>query len=244
MNWLVIIGRTLLLYVIIIIVYKIMGKREIGQLSVLDLVVSIMIAEIAVVEIEDTEGSFIEGVLPIFILLIVQVVTAFISLRSRKVRLLLDGKPSIIIANGEIVRDEMKKQKYNLDDLLLQLREAGITSIDDVEFAVLENTGKLSVIKKEEQQVPCKTEDTNAKLSKEQKKPKIIPPGFRYEMLPIPLIMDGRVQDENLKKINQTRFWLKNIIQNYDAQHFKDVLLCTIDHKEKIFVDVQRKGSK
>lgn len=244
MDWLGLAGRTIFMYIIIFVVYKIMGKREIGQLSVLDLVVSIMIAEIAVIEIEEPDGNLLHGIVPIIMLLIIQVLTAFISLKNRKLRLFLDGKPSIIVANGEIIRDEMKKQKYNLDDLLLQLREEGVTSIDDVEFAILENTGKLSVIKKEKEISSNSDEQHNQVESKGKTQPKIIPPGFRYEMLPIPLIMDGKVQDENLEKISQTRFWLKNIIQAYDAQHFKDVLLCTIDHKERIFVDVLKKGRK
>lgn len=241
MDWLGLAGKTLLMYFIIFVVYRLMGKREIGQLSVLDLVVSIMIAEIAVIEIEEPDGNFIHGIVPIVMLLIIQVGSSYLSLKSRKLRLFLDGKPSIIVANGKIIRDQMKKQKYNLDDLLLQLREIGVTSIDDVEFAILENTGKLSVIQKEQPE----EEHTNEKEKQVEKtKPNIIPTGFRYEMLPIPLIMDGKVQDENLEKINQTRFWLKNIIQAYDANNFKDVLLCTIDHKEKIFVDVLKKNGK
>ena len=230
------------MYVIIFLVLRIMGKREIGKLSVLDLVISVMIAEIAVIEIEQVDDNLMHGIVPIVILLIIQIISAFLSMKSRKVRLLLDGKPTVVVANGEIYRDELKKQRYNLDDLMLQLRENGVTSISEIDFAILETSGKLSVIPKTNDDVvvggslSSENFDENEKLTNESA-PKIIPPGFRYEMLPIPLIMDGKVQDENLDKINKTRFWLKNIIQEKGAHHFKEVLLCTIDHKERIYID-------
>ena len=242
MEWYSLALRTFCMYVIIFLVLRIMGKREIGKLSVLDLVISVMIAEIAVIEIEQVDDNLMHGIVPIVILLIIQIISAFLSMKSRKVRLLLDGKPTVVVANGEIYRDELKKQRYNLDDLMLQLRENGVTSISEIDFAILETSGKLSVIPKTNDDVvvggslSSENFDENEKLTNESA-PKIIPPGFRYEMLPIPLIMDGKVQDENLDKINKTRFWLKNIIQEKGAHHFKEVLLCTIDHKERIYID-------
>ena len=242
MEWYLLASRTVFMYVIIFIVLRLMGKREIGKLSVLDLVISVMIAEIAVIEIEQVDNNLLHGIVPIVVLLIIQIISAFLSMKSRKVRLLLDGKPTVVVANGEIYRDELKKQRYNLDDLMLQLRENGVTSVSEIDFAILETSGKLSVIPKSNDDVivgsslSSENFDGNEKLANEST-PKIIPPGFRYEMLPIPLIMDGKVQDENLDKINKTRFWLKNIIQEKGAQHFKEVLLCTIDHKERIYID-------
>lgn len=246
MEWLDISIRTIGMYILVFIVLRLMGKREIGKLSVLDLVISVMIAEIAVIGIEDPSKSWMSGIVPIVILLIVQIFTAVISMKSRKVRVFLDGKPSVVVANGEIYREELKKQRYNLDDLLLQLRENGITSISEVDFAILETSGKLSVIPKpnsseetasaSEEAEQSSSQDNNDSKTKSAPE-KIIPPGFRYEMLPIPLIMDGKVQDQNLEKINKTRFWLKNIIQEKGVQHFKEVLLCTIDHKERIYID-------
>jgi len=255
MEWYALALRTVCMYVIIFLVLRVMGKREIGKLSVLDLVISVMIAEIAVIEIEQVDDNLMHGIVPILILLIIQIISAVLSMKSRKVRLLLDGKPTVVVANGEIYRDELKKQRYNLDDLMLQLRENGVTSISEIDFAILETSGKLSVIPKSNDDVKVggslSTEnfDENENSSSESNElepnqilnnkssQRIIPPGFRYEMLPIPLIMDGKVQDENLEKINKTRFWLKNIIQEKEIQHFKDVLLCTIDHKDRIYID-------
>lgn len=242
--------RTTIIYFVVFLIMRLMGKREIGKLSVLDLVISVMVAEIAVIVIEDTERSMWEGIVPMVMLLLIQVSTALLSMNNRKLRLLFDGKPSVIIAKGKINSDIMRKQRYNLDDLMLQLRENKITSVADVEFAILETSGKLSVIPKEgaeetELGQVMETPDINVEKSSHTPLPKgrekIIPPGFRYEILPIPLIMDGKVQDGNLEKIEKTRFWLKNVLQEQKVNDFKEVFLCTIDHKGKLFVDVNQK---
>ncbi len=243
--------RTIAIYFVVFLIMRMMGKREIGKLSVLDLVISVMVAEIAVIVIEDTDRSMWDGIVPMLVLLGIQVGTAFLSMSNRKIRLLFDGTPSVIVDKGKINRDVMRKQRYNLDDLLLQLRENKITSIADVEFAILETSGKLSVIPKAQDEDSDSGEDgENNRLSssgsaergkEDAASSKLIPPGFRYEILPIPLIMDGKVQDENLNKIEKTRFWLKNAIQEQGAHDFKEVFLCTIDHRGKLFVDIHRK---
>jgi len=244
--------RTTVIYFVVFLIMRFMGKREIGKLSVLDLVISVMVAEIAVIVIEDTERSMWDGIVPMVMLLLIQVSTAMISMNNRKMRLLFDGKPSVIIAKGKINKEIMRKQRYNLDDLMLQLRENKITSVADVEFAILETSGKLSVIPKDraeeseaDSELETEAPDINVEKSSHTPIPKgrekLIPPGFRYEILPIPLIMDGKVQDENLDKIEKTRFWLKNVLQDQKVNDFKDVFLCTIDHKGKLFVDVNQK---
>lgn len=243
--------RTTVIYVVVFLIMRFMGKREIGKLSVLDLVISIMIAEIAVIVIEDVERPILDGVVPMVVLMAIQVGTAVLAMYNRKVRLLFDGKPSVIIAKGKINKDEMRKQRYNLDDLMLQLRENKITSVADVEFAILETSGKLSVIPKERAEAngyktggkdaPDVNVETSSHTPLPKGREKLIPAGFRFEILPIPLIMDGKVQDENLIKIEKTRFWLKNVLQAHQVTDFKDVFLCTIDHKGKLFVDVNQK---
>ncbi|MFD0588267.1 YetF domain-containing protein [Paenibacillus sp. GCM10027627] len=242
--------RTVIIYFVVFLIMRFMGKREIGKLSVLDLVISVMVAEIAVIVIEDVDRSMWDGIVPMVTLLLIQISTAFLSMNNRTIRLLFDGKPSVIIAKGKINRDEMRKQRYNLDDLMLQLRENKITSVADVEFAILETSGKLSVIPKDgaEETEPGNertSPDVNVEVSSHTPAPKgrekLIPQGFRYEILPIPLIMDGRVQDNNLEKIEKTRFWLKNVLQEQKVNDFKEVFLCTIDHKGKLFVDVNQK---
>lgn len=242
--------RTTVIYFVVFLIMRFMGKREIGKLSVLDLVISVMVAEIAVIVIEDVKRSIWDGIVPMAVLLLIQISTAFLSMNNRKLRLLFDGKPSVIIAKGKINRDVMRKQRYNLDDLMLQLRENKITSVADVEFAILETSGKLSVIPKDGEEEGDSegirvTPDVDVEKSNQTPRPKgrekLIPQGFRYEILPIPLIMDGKVQDENLLKIDKTRFWLKNVLQEQRVTDFKDVFLCTIDHRGKLFVDINQK---
>lgn len=137
--------KTLILYIFIVIVYRIMGKKEVGKLSIIDLIVSILIAELAAISIEEVERSILTSIVPIIVLVVVQVVVSFASLKSVKLRKIIDGNPTVIIKDGKLNFKEMTKLRYTLDDLIAQLREQGIKSIEEVNYAVLENNGKLSV---------------------------------------------------------------------------------------------------
>lgn len=225
-------SRTVAMYAVVFIVIRLMGKREIGKLSVFDMVISIMVAEIAVIVIEDIERPFfINGIVPMLVLVIVQITLAFIMLKSRKLRLWFDGKPTVLIENGKLNRENMRQQRYNLDDLLLQLREQKYSNISDVEFAILERTGKLSIIPKSEKTEQLPQEDTLQSLQTQ------FPKGYRFESLPVPLIMDGKVIQDNLTLIGKTIFWLNRQLKQVGVQDLKQVFLCTIDHKGKLFVD-------
>lgn len=147
--YLKIISKTLFLYFFIILVYRIMGKKEVGKLGIVDLIVSILIAELAALSIEEYDGSILVSVIPILCLLVVQIIFGYFGLKSSKLRNMLDGKPAVIIKNGKLNFKEMVKLRYSLDDLVSQLREQGIMNIEDVNYAVLENNGKLSVFKEE-----------------------------------------------------------------------------------------------
>ncbi len=225
--------RTIIIYFVVFLVLRIMGKREIGKLSVFDLVISIMIAEIAVFVLEDANKPMSEGLVPIFTLVLIQIMIAYISLKNDTIRKWFEGKPSLLIRNGKLDRDEMKRQRYNLDDLMLQLRSNQITNIEDVEFAFLETNGQLTVIEKKRQESGDASE-----AGKNNRHPL---PGIRFEILPVPLIMDGKVNDDNLAKIGKTRFWLKNQIQEKGASDFKEVFFCTIDHRGNLYVDKKEK---
>lgn len=147
--YLTIVFKTLILYFFIMIVYRIMGKKEVGQLSIVDLIVTILIAELAAISIENFDSSIFVSIVPIVVLVLIQVGLSYTSLKSKKIRHLIDGRPTVIIKNGKIVFSEMIKLRYSLDDLILQLREQGVTSIEDVKFAILENNGNLSVFDKQ-----------------------------------------------------------------------------------------------
>lgn len=225
--------RTVLMYFLVFGVMRIMGKREIGELSIFDFVISIMIAEIAVLALEDMNRPLSDGIIPMLTLMLIQLVISLLSLRYRKIRLWFDGKPSVIIQNGQINQDVMKKQRYNLDDLLMQLRSEKIDNIADVEFAVLETSGQLSVIPK--------NNDSNQSNQGAKNKGKDVSrsalKNVQFEALPLPLIMDGKVNDDNLKQIGKTRFWLKQQIQAKGLADFKQVFFCSIDHTGKLYIN-------
>ena len=139
-----IIFRTLFMYFFIILVYRIMGKKEVGQLSIIDLIVSILIAELVALAIEAKKSIFL-SIIPISILTLTQIAISYITLKNDKIRYIIDGKPTVIIKNGRLNFKEMSHLRYSLDDLVTQLRLQGINSIEHVKYAVLENNGNLSV---------------------------------------------------------------------------------------------------
>ncbi|MBP1935154.1 uncharacterized membrane protein YcaP (DUF421 family) [Paenibacillus sediminis] len=231
MHFLTLIFRTILMYFVIYLTMRVMGKREIGKLSIFDLVISIMIAEIAVFVLEDMKRPLYDGLIPMLTLVLVQILIAYMSLKSREIRLLFEGKPSILVSRGRLNRSEMRRQRYNLDDLMMQLRTKNLDSVADVEFAILETSGQLTIIPKDPQ---------NRQQEYQSSQPehlRIDSSKIKYESLPLPLIMDGKVQDANLQQIKKTRFWLKNQIHAQGIKDFKDVFLCSIDHKGKLYID-------
>ena len=139
--------KTLFLYIFIIIGYRVMGKKELGQLSVIDLIVSILIADMAAVCIEEQSYSIFVSVVPMLTLIVMQIVLSYISVKSNKFRNIIDGKPTLIINNGKVNFTAMSKLRYSLDDLTTQLREQGVKSLEEVDYAILENSGTLSIFK-------------------------------------------------------------------------------------------------
>lgn len=219
--------RTVLVYVVVFLTMRLMGKREIGKLSVFDLVIFIIIAEIAVFIIDDLRKPVIHGLVPIATLVLIQIGTAKLSLHSQKAREYIEGTPSYLIKNGKLDRTEMRRQRYNLDDLMVQLRQNRVMNVADVEFAILETSGKLTVVEKPEDKRQTET-------------PSDLFDTIRYEGLPLPLIMDGKVQDQNLSKLGKTRFWLKSKIQERGVKDFKEVFFCSVDHRGVMFLDKKR----
>lgn len=215
MSILIVIYRTFFFYIFILVIYRLMGKREIGQLSIIDLVVSILIAELVAISIEKINETLFLTIIPISLLVLLEIVAAKISLKSNKFRNLLEGKPSLIINKGKINYKEMIKQRYTLDDLLLELRYKSIKNIEDVEYAVLENNGKLSIFKYE----LFKTNSQN----------------------PFPVILDGIIQKDTLKYIKKSEKWLLDLLKKENLvlneifyAFYKNKKLYVITHSELI----------
>lgn len=176
--------RTTFFYFFIVLLYRIMGKREIGQLGIIDLIVSILIAELVAISIENINDTVWITIVPLCLLVFLELLLAFVSVKSRTFRTLFGGKPSLIICNGHVNYHEMVKQRYSMDDLLLSLRQKSIKSIEDVEYAFLEPNGKLSIFK------------YNFLRMKSD--------------YPMPLILDGELQKKALNYIHKNKYWLEN----------------------------------
>lgn len=191
-------SRAVILYFLIILFLRIMGKREVGELSVFDLVLYFVMSELVTLSLENVEESIWKSVVPIITLTLMQLVLSWIILKRKNVRDFVEGSPVIIIKHGIINQAEMKRQRYSIDDLMYQLREKNIGSVSEVEFALLENAGVLTVLKV----------------------------GQCTLNYPHPLISDGEVKDNILIDAGVNRKWLMNKLKQKGVERISDVFLC------------------
>ena len=185
----IIIFRTVVGFILLTVSMKIMGKREIGQLSIFDFLIVLSIADIMIIGIENFDESIWNFIVPMILIVLFQKIIAIITLRFTKLRDKIDGKENIIIRKGKIQLDQMEKEKYNMNDLYTQLRAKNIRSIDEVEYAILETNGNLSVFTFEEN---------------------------KDHIFPLPLIISGEIQQENLALIQKTEKWLQTYLELQD----------------------------
>ena len=199
---LIIMIRTFILYWFILLIFRLMGKREVGELSIFDLVVFLLIAEVAGFSLDDPHSSFINAVVPVLMLFLIQMGVSYFSLKSKKFRDVMEGEPSILMRDGIIMEKEMRKQRYNLDDLLQQLREQQVGSIQSVSYAFLESSGNLSVFQKEEEQYV------------------------------FPLIIDGEIQQRHLEHIGKNEKWLIQELEEKKIMDYKKIFYCSYENEE------------
>lgn len=188
-------------YFILIIALRMMGKREIGELSIFDIVIYLVMSELLAISISDPKASVLQSLVPIMVLSLLQIIISIIILKSKMIRDLIDGKDVIIIENGRILQEEMRKNRYNIDDLLSQMRQQGYFHVKDIAFAVLETSGELSVLAKEK----CELSTVE------------------------PLISDGVINDKVLKKLHYDKEWLIKQLQKQNIQDEKEVFLCMLE---------------
>lgn len=200
LNCYIVMYRTGLFYIVLLIVFKLMGKREIGQLTLLDLVVSVLMAEIAAMAVDNLNRPIHEVLLAIGLLGCLQFMSAFLTLRFKKVREIVDGKPSVLIHHGVVNLDEMRKQRYTFDDLMLQLRANNISSVFEVEYAILESNGQLSSFKKDE---------------------------AVYD--PLPIITSGGLEKASLARIRKNEEWLKAELEKQGIFSVREVYYAAYD---------------
>ncbi|WP_239586897.1 DUF421 domain-containing protein [Shouchella xiaoxiensis] len=171
--------RTIIMFLAVLIFFRLTGKKDLGEVSVLDVIVTLMIAELAVVLIDDPELPLYRGLAPIALLIVLQRLFSYIQIKNQTFRDLVDGEPVILIKDGVLQQENLKKQNYTIDDIMLQLRDKNIADIQEVEWAMLEASGTLSIFKKSEQ-----------------------------TPLTLPLIMDGSIQRDHLQILSYSEEWL------------------------------------
>ena len=221
--------RAIVLYIIVLIVMRLMGKREIGQLQPFELAISIMIADLAATPMAETGIPITNGIMPILGLLVMHLIISVINIKSNKAREIICGKPSMLIFRGKIDEKVLKKERFTINELEERLRDSNIFSIGDVEYAILETSGQVTVIPKPNKR-PATPEDFNMEP--------------QYEGIPYDLVVDGKVMYKNLQKIGKNYEWLRKQTQKFGIQP-EDALVVTIDGDNKFFCQLlEKKGGK
>lgn len=220
--------RSIVLYIIVLIVMRLMGKREIGQLQPFELAIAIMIADLAAVPMAETGIPISNGIIPILGLLVMHLIISFLNLKSMKIREILCGKPAILIYRGKIDEKVLKKERFTLNELQERLRSSNVVNLGDVEYAILETSGQVTVIQK-----PEKRNTTPADFN--------IQPD--YEGIPYDLVIDGKVMHENLKIIGKNYEWLRKQVSKFNIKP-EEALLVTLDGKGQMFCQGKSKGGQ
>ncbi len=218
--------RAIILYIIVLIVMRLMGKREIGQLQPFELAISIMIADLASIPMTEIGIPIFNGIIPILGLLVMHLIISVINLKSLKAREIICGKPSILIYRGRINEKALIKERFTINELEERLRGNNVVNLGDVEYAILETSGQVTVIQKPEKRntIP---EDFN------------ITPD--YEGIPYDLVIDGKIMSKNLKAIGKNYAWLKKQVEKFNIKP-EEALVVTLDGKGQIFC--QKKEEK
>ena len=219
--------RSILLYIIVLVVMRLMGKREIGQLQPFELAISIMIADLASTPMADAGIPISNGIIPILALLVMHLTISILNIKSIKARQILCGKPSILIYRGRIDEKMLKKERFTVNELEERLRGNNVVNIGDVEYAILETSGQVTVIQKPEKK-NVTAEDLGLKPE--------------YEGLAYDLVLDGKVMYENLKILKKDYDWLKKKVNKFGIKP-EQALIVTIDGKGNMFCQEKMRKS-
>ena len=218
--------RAIVLYIIVLIVMRLMGKREIGQLQPFELAISIMIADLASLPMTETGVPISNGIIPILGLLVMHLTISMLNMKSTKAREIICGKPSILIFRGKVDEKVLKKERFTINELEERLRDNNIFNIGDVEYALLETSGQVTVIPKPNKR-PTTPEDFNMEP--------------KYEGIPYDLVVDGKVMYKNLEKIGKNYVWLQKQTEKFGIKP-EEALIVTIDGDNQFFCQPLEKG--
>ena len=218
--------RAALLYILIIFALRLMGKRQLGELQPTELVITILISNIASLPIEDPSIPMIMGIIPIFVLVAFELIVSNLSLKNRAFRKFISGNPIVIIQDGVLNQSALHELRFSIDDLMESLREQNIFNLSDVHYAIVETTGKVSVLQKFEAQT---TTPDMFELKGQDKNP------------PVLLISDGKLIKENLNESHVSKSWLETILKQ---EHIKisEVFLMTVDQQQDYHLIRKNRG--
>lgn len=218
--------RTLIIYVVVLFVMRFMGKREIGQMQPFEFVISIMIADLASTPMSEIGIPILYGIIPILGLLLIHISISALNLKSIKIREIICGKPRILIYRGRIDEQAMIKENFTINELQERLRVNNINNLGDVEFAILETSGQISVVPKPEKRA-LRPEDFNIDA--------------KYEGIAYDLVIDGKIMEDNLKKINKDYKWLEKEVRKFKMKP-EEALVVVLNGDGTIFC--QKKDDK
>lgn len=217
--------RTLILYLLILIMIRVMGKRQISELQTSELVVTLLISNIAVIPMQDTSLPLLSGIVPILLLVACEVILSWLMLKNSSFRGLVCGKPQIVISNGTINQKKMKLLRISTEDLMEQLRQAGVFALGDVKYAILETNGKLSVLKKPEKETVT-AEQMNIKKFDDE-----------FEVV---IISDGEIAEGSMNVCGITKSWLDKTLKK-NGITAKEVFIMTAN-KEHSYNIIKKEG--
>lgn len=239
--------RTIILYFFVILAVRLMGKRQIGELQPYEFVITIMISDLAMLPMQDIKLPLVVGIIPILTLLLLKLILSQLQLKSQFARRLLDGEPAILIYKSKINYNALKVQQINLDELMEEIRIAGFFDLEDIQYAILETNGDLSILPK-----PCNNKNFSSKTESPTTTKTMS--GLNSEndiFLPKILISDGKINTNSLTRVNKDSSWIKNKLKEYNISDISTVLIAFFDSKGnfkyQLFDDydnLRRKDSK
>ena len=224
---LIVLSKTLIIYIYLLFILRLMGKREVGQLQTFELVVSMIIADIAAVPIYDEKASLLNAIVSVGALFLLHMIISIINLKSIKGRELLCGRPRILVNKGKIDEDALKKEFITINELQERLREKDVFNLGEVEYAILETSGQISIVLKPEKR-NVKAEDFNINAE--------------YEGIAYDLVIDGKIMDDNLRKIGKDYKWLVNQTKEFGIKP-EEALVITINGDNSFYCQAKNKKS-
>ena len=216
--------RSVLIYILILFVIRLMGKRQVGEMQPFEFVITLIVADLACIPMSELSVPLVHGIVPMLALLLLHFFICVIARKSMKIRYLISGRPAIVVTPSGIDYKELKKLNMTLDDLIESMRGCDVFSVDEIAYAIIETNGKMCVIPKM-QNMPVTREDMNVQAEK--------------SALPINLIMDGRKMNENIKIAGIDEKFINDCLNRVNVKNYKDILLFTLDNNGKVFIQAK-----